>query len=330
MKFVVTGMENDKVGGIDSTGNVIGAMGGTEMMKDGLFSRLDKSLMDNFNIICSRVRDISEDKHNILWLHDTWDDPESQHLKELESRQRFKKLVFVSNYQFNTYHLAHGVQHSEAMILKNAITPIPSHDKPDPKERLNLIYHTTPHRGLELLFPVFEALYKQWGDRIHLDIYSSFNIYGWPQRDEPYKELFEACRNHPGVDYHGTVSNEEIRTALQKAHIFAYPNIWPETSCIALMEAMSAGCAIICPNHAALPETATCFANMYQMDEDPNRHVGEFIALLQAVLKAYDDERHMGKLTMQKLYADNFYSWETRIPEWESLLKKILHDEKKN
>jgi len=38
----------------------------------------------------------------------------------------------------------------------------------------------------------------------------------------------------------------------------------------------------------------------------------------------------MGKLTMQKLYADNFYSWETRIPEWESLLKKILHDEKKN
>ena len=54
---------------------------------------------------------------------------------------------------------------------------------------------------------------------------------------------------------------------------------------------------------------------MYQMDEDPNRHVGEFIALLQAVLQAYDDERHMGKLTMQKLYAE--------VQDWDSLAKNI-------
>ena len=86
MKFTVTGIDSN----IDSTGGVIGAMGGTEMMKYGLVDRLDKNLLDQFNIICSRVRDLDEDKHNILWLHDTWDDPERQHLKDPKSRERFK------------------------------------------------------------------------------------------------------------------------------------------------------------------------------------------------------------------------------------------------
>ncbi len=329
MKFTVTGMEDPFSGTVDENGDVIAARGGTEMMKEGLLERLDPNLADQFNIICSRVRDISEDKKNILWLHDTWDDPEAQHLREADSRSRFDKLVFVSNYQFQTYHMGHGIPYHESVVLKNAITPIEEHKKDT--DIVRLIYHTTPHRGLELLIPVFEHLWEQgYQDKIHLDVFSSFNIYGWPQRDEPYKELFQKCMDHPGIDYHGTVSNDEIRKALQKAHIFAYPNIWPETSCIAVMEAMSAGCAIVCPNHAALPETATCFANMYQWDEDPNRHVNEFIGLLQAVMSAYDDERHQGKLTMQKIYADNFYSWQSRIPEWESMLQKILHDLKKN
>ena len=60
---------------------------------------------------------------------DTWDDPESQHLKEKESRDRFDKLVFVSNYQFQTYHLAHGIDYREAVVLKNAIEPIPDYEK---------------------------------------------------------------------------------------------------------------------------------------------------------------------------------------------------------
>jgi len=320
MKFTVTGL--DDTGSVSDDGTVINAKGGTEMMKEGLIDRLDDQFLPDFNIICSRVRDIDPNKKNILWLHDTWNDPESQHLRDEESRKRFAKLVFVSNYQFQTYHLAHGIPYSESIILHNAIVPIEQHEKPNDGQ-IRLIYHTTPHRGLELLVPAFEALYNKFGDKIVLDVYSSFNIYGWPQRDEPYTALFDRCREHPGINYHGAVSNDEIREALKKAHIFAYPNIWPETSCIAAIEAMSAKCAVICPNHAALPETCSNFALMYQFDEDGNKHANKFARLLDAVIEDYWNDHHMSKLEFQKIYIDNFYSWDARIVEWEALLRSL-------
>ena len=316
MKFTVTGDI-----GMDDVNN---AKGGTEMMKEGLLKRLPPELSEPFNIICSRVRKISEDKKNLLWLHDTWNDPEVQHLREEDSLKRFEKLIFVSNYQFQTYHLAHQLPYSKAIVLKNAIEPIPDHDKPT-EGPINLIYHTTPHRGLELLYPVFDFLWNNaWEGKIHLDVYSSFKIYGWPHRDEQYEELFDNCKKHPGITYHGFVSNDEIRKALEQAHIFAYPNIWPETSCISLMEAMSAKCAVVCPNYAALPETAAGFANMYQFEEDMNTHANKFANLLNMILHHYFHENHISKLNFQKTYADNFYSWDSRISEWQAFLKGLL------
>ncbi len=326
MKFTVTGLDEEDpfIGTVDKDGNIIGALGGTEMMKDGLFDRLDPELLDKFNIICSRVREISEDKPNILWLHDTWDDPESQHLRDNESLSRFAKLVFVSNYQFQTYHIAHQIPYNKSVVLKNAITPIAFEDEDKESDVIRLIYHTTPHRGLELLVPVFDHLWNSgYEDKIHLDVFSSFNIYGWPQRDEPYQELFQKCKDHPGITYHGSVENNIVREYLKQAHIFAYPNIWPETSCISVIEAMSAGCAIICPNYAALPETTGNFANMYQWNEDPNMHANVFASVLKILIDKYNDPYHKDKLGIQKIWTDAFYSWDNRIPEWDGLLRGL-------
>jgi UDP-glucose:(glucosyl)LPS alpha-1,2-glucosyltransferase len=322
MKFKITGVEETKTGSIDDKGNVVGAKGGTEMIKEALIKRLDPDLASQFNIIHSRVREIDPNKKNILVLHDLFGDPEAQHLKDPESRRRFSKLVFVSNWQFQQYNLALGVTYRDSIVLKNAIEPINDVEK-STDGPIRLIYHTTPHRGLELLVPAYEVLYKKYGDKIVLDVYSSFNIYGWPQRDEQYKSVFDKCREHPGINYHGAVSNEEVREALKKAHIFAYPSIWQETSCIAAIEAMSAQCAVICPNLAALPETTANFGLMYQYDEDPNVHVRRFLNLLDSVIDDYWNERHLAKLEFQKLYVDNFYSWDGRINEWDTLLRSL-------
>ena len=321
MKFTVTGL--DETGSVDSAGDVVNARGGTEMMKEGLLERLDPELSEKFNIICSRVRDLDPDKKNILWLHDTFNDPEAEHLKDPNSRKRFGKLVFVSDYQWNTYRLAHGIMPSESIVLKNAIVPIEMTEEKDQSGPIRLIYHTTPHRGLEILVPVYEHLYQKWGDKIHLDVFSSFNIYGWPHRDEPYKEIFQKCKDHEGITYHGTVSNEVVREYLKSAHIFAYPSIWEETSCIALMEAMSAATCCICPNLGALSETASNFAVMYSFNEDPNVHANAFANTLNNVIEKYWHEEHQAKLKFQKMYADNFYSWDQRTIEWTNLLRSL-------
>lgn len=310
-------------GGVSSDELSQNAMGGTEMMKYGLYERLAPDIRDKVQIICSRVREVDPDRPTVLWLHDMFNDPEANHLTDAEARKRFDKLVFVSNYQKTQYELAYGIKSSEGMVLKNCITPIEAHEKPSIDEQINLIYHTTPHRGLDLLVPVFEELCNHF-DNITLDVYSSFNIYGWAERDADYEHLFERCRQHPKINYHGYQPNEVVREALKKAHIFAFPSIWPETSCIAAMEAMSAGCLIVCPEFAALPETTAGFAMTYAMNEDPNTHANIFIQVLAAAIQKINSPDMSNRLDFQKAYADGFYSWDTRVAQWDGLLRGIV------
>lgn len=300
------------------------AMGGTEMMKHGLYERLDPDVRDKVQIICSRVRDVDSNRPTVLWLHDMFNDPESHHLKEEESRARFDKMVFVSNFQKTQYELVYNLKPSEHIIMRNCIVPIEDHVKPPPADQINLIYHTTPHRGLDILIPVFVELCNHF-DNIVLDVYSSFDIYGWKERDADYEHLFDQCRQHPKINYHGYQPNEVVREALKKAHIFAFPSIWPETSCIAAMEAMSARCAIVAPDFAALPETLAGFGITYSMHEDVNQHANIFVQALSQTIQQINSDMMDARLDFQKAYADAFYSWDSRVPQWNSLLSSLAN-----
>ena len=295
------------------------AMGGTEMMAIGMQQRIPQELLKNFQIIHSRTRELRDDLKKILVCHDLAGDPEVAHLKD-GGYKKYDKLVFVSQWQFQQYHDFLGVPYSHSHILKNAIEPIVEHKKPN-DGKIRIIYHTTPHRGLGLLYPIFDALSKQH-DNIELDVYSSFKIYGWEQRDEPYKALFDQLKQHPKIRYHGSVSNKEVRKALQSAHIFAYPSIWQETSCIALIEAMSAGCLCVHPNYAALPETAANMTTMYQWDEDVQVHANRAHRYLES---AIEHIKTYGVLDMnlQIHNTNNTFNWSRRQKEWTQFLSSF-------
>jgi UDP-glucose:(glucosyl)LPS alpha-1,2-glucosyltransferase len=318
----------------------VNAKGGTELMKAGLTKHVDPDLLDKVHITFSRVRDLATDKPNIFYAHDLPGDPEAQFLRDPTLRQRFDKIVFVSDWQMQMYNTYLGVPYAESIVIPNAIEPmfplIPYHKFPSEKmvkshfnqPELRIIYHTTPHRGLDILVPVFESLVKRYEGTVKLvlDVYSSFKIYGWEERDQPYQALFERCKNHPNINYHGTVSNEEVRKAVGKAHIFAYPSIWPETSCIAGIEALAGGCIMVCPNLAALPETTAKYANMYQFHEDINVHAHRFaermINTIDSFIYEYDEVRdHVDR---QVDYFGRNYEWEFRAPLWNAVLRDVI------
>lgn len=302
------------------------AMGGTELQGKWLTEHVSADLLDKVQVIRSRVRDLEKGKKHVLWLHDLPWDPESAHLKDPESRARFDKLVFVSNWQMQMYNSYLGVPYSESLVIRNAIYPIPKEMMENkPLDKVKLIYHPTPHRGLEILVPVFKKLYEEF-PFIELDVFSSFKLYGWEERDQQYAALFEECKNHPAINYHGSQPNDVVRKALAKAHIFAYPSIWMETSCICAMEAMSAGCHIVCPNLAALPETTAGFATLYQWDEDNNRHAQKFYQELRHTIyriKQLQDAGVYQPEMFQKVYADELYGWHNRNEEWTRLLQSL-------
>lgn len=305
--------------------------GGTELMAEGLERYVDKELLSKFQIIPSRVREINPDKIPILWLHDLPWDPESAKLKDPEYRKQFKKIVFVSHWQQQMYHTVLGVPYSEGIVIKNAVDPIPNEfinkGDVDPSDirhgKIRLIYHPTPHRGLEILVPVFKEMLKYHPD-IHLDVFSSFKLYGWAERDKPFQQLFEEIQQHPNMTYHGTASQEVLRKAIGQAHIFAYPSIWQETSCLCAIEAMSASCLTVTSSLAALPETCANYALMYNYTEDVNQHANMFFRVLHHAIGVAKQQSANNYLRAQKEYFDRNYAWDLRKDEWTFLLNSLL------
>ena len=316
--------------GIETNEISVNAKGGTEMMVERL-KTINPGLLDQFQIIPSRVRNLDDSKRRIYWAHDLPNDPESQHLKN-GGWQKFNKLVFVSHWQQQLYINYFGIPWSKTQVLQNAIEPV-NIDKSYIEEkfemlendRINLIYHTTPHRGLRLLVPVFEQLAEKHPE-IHLDVYSSFEIYGWGQRDEEFKDVFRKILDHPQMSYYGSKPNAVVKEALKKAHVFAYPSIWPETSCIALMEAMSAGCICVHPDFAALPETAANLTNMYTWIEDENKHKNAFYSIMDYTIHSLKKKKFQSIVHLQKLYVDTFYDWNLRKNQWENFLRNLMDE----
>ncbi len=295
--------------------------GGTELMREGLEQRLDPSLLEGFQIIPSRVRELDDTKIRVLWLHDLPGDPESDHLRN-GGHDKFHLLVFVSNWQMQQYISYYQIPWSKCIVIENAITATPQETIKKPTDKTKIIYHTTPHRGLEILVPVFEKLAEKY-DNLELNVFSSFNIYGWPQRDEQYADLFERCNNHTNIIYHGTVPNSTVREALAESHIFAYPSIWVETSCLSLMEAMSSECICIHPNYGALYETAGGMTMMYQWNEDRNNHAHQLYTQLDAAIENKDHVFVRNMINLQRGYANLRYNWERVTSIWTDVLTSL-------
>lgn len=298
--------------------------GGTELLQERLYGGdIPRELLEKIQIVFSRARDLDPDKKKIYYCHDLPEDPESSRLSDPMYRKKFDKFVFVSNWQMEKYNEVRGVEYNRSTVVKNSIVPIDT-TKRTKSDKIRLIYHTTPHRGLQLLVPAFIELCKRHDD-ITLDVYSSFKIYGWEERDEQYQELFDICRNHPNIKYHGTVSNDEIREALLSADIFAYPSIWKETSCLSLIEAMSAGLLCIHPNLAALSETSMGLTWMYQWNEDANAHAGGFMQVLHQGIEVMRNQREAieADLKLQKIQVDRVHGWNNKANEWKALLESI-------
>lgn len=310
------------------------SFGGTERMMDQLYKDLPEELLKEYQIIPSRVRELDDKKLRVLYLHDLAEDPEAKAaVEDNGSFTRFNRIVFVSHWQRNQFFCKYPdlkSNWSRTAVIQNSIIPIEKHDKP--KGKINIIYHTTPHRGLNILYAAVNKLAEKHPE-IHLNVYSSFELYGWKERDAEYEGLFNDIKNHANMTYHGFKPNDEVREALKQAHIFAYPSIWPETSCIALIEAMSAGCICVHPDYAALPETASNWTMMYNWNEDINAHAQQFLNALDVAIDVAKQNQesesfYSNQLNSQKAFVDMFNNWEIKKKHWEAFLMSFKNEDR--
>ena len=297
--------------------------GGSESQLRLLFKFVPDEYFKNINLILNNTDEslIDNKKINILWVHHYINQKEVRNLKNQNYLDKIDYFVFNSNWNFKQHQYKFKIPSNKSVVIRNAIEEITSVEKS--KDKINLVYHTTPWRGLNVLISAFKKLDVK---DVELHICSSTIIYGkkfHSNFEEKFKEIFDECKKLKNTKYHGFVEHSNLIELLQKMHIFSYPSIWPETSCIAAIEAMAAGCEVVTTNLGALDETCSPFGKF--VDYDNNLHILEkkFLKTLQESIENYWSDDNQKKLKLQKETINKSYSWNVRKNEWIDFLKKI-------
>jgi UDP-glucose:(glucosyl)LPS alpha-1,2-glucosyltransferase len=117
------------------------------------------------------------------------------------------------------------------------------------------------------------------------------------------------------------LDNAKIIDLLKKMHIYSFPSIWPETSCISAIESMAAGCNIISSSLGALYETCSPFGKFVTFDRNFENLENKFQVKLVECIENYWSHENQELLKLQTETINKTYSWEERSKEWISFLK---------
>jgi glycosyltransferase involved in cell wall biosynthesis len=265
----------------------------------------------------------------VMWNQHADDQPSIEALEFTRERKAWASIAFVSEWQREQFCNIYWVDKGKTRVMRNAISPAFASTIPGTPWFLTgeapvLVYTSAPYRGLDVLLdamPIIRAAIPE----ARLRVFSGTRIRQGSIENDPYTELYQRCASTEGVEYIGTVAQTELAADLSRAAALAYPSTFPETSCIAAMEAMSAGATILTTRSGAMPETTADFGHMIEPHEDEPRLAKEFAEMTIEALTAArrDPDRTAARRTRQIEFARTNYSWAARALEWEAYLSEI-------
>jgi UDP-glucose:(glucosyl)LPS alpha-1,2-glucosyltransferase len=297
--------------------------GGSENQLRLLFEHVPDNYFKNVNLIFNNADPnfLEKDRINVLWMHHFVNQEEAKNLGSKDFIDKIDYIVFNSHWNFEKFQYQFKIPESKSIVIRNAIKNIDYQEKP--KDKINLIYHTTPWRGLLHLVRIFNELKLK---DVELNVCSSTEIYGKKfseSYDKKFQKLFEECKNSENINYIGYLKNNKIVDLLKKTHIYSFPSIWPETSCISAIESMAAGCQVVTTSLGALYETCSPFGTFVTFDKDFSVLEKKFKKKLAESIEGYWSESNQELLKLQIKTINQTYSWQTRAKEWIDFLDNI-------
>lgn len=259
----------------------------------------------------------------ILWTQHAADELAVANLAEAELCDGLDGIAFVSRWQMDGYLKSFRLDPARCRVMRNGIAPAfaglfgPDEDvlaaKPWPPV---LTYTSAPFRGLDVLldsFPLIRAAIP--GTRLR--VCSSLEAYQVSGGRDPYTALYQRCRETEGVEYLGGLGQVALAEVLREATCLAYLNRFAETSCIAVLEALAAGCLVVSSQLGALPESGAGFARLIPVPENPQAHALRYAeAAVSALTELREDPGAGRRLRAQIDHANAETAWAVRAQGW--------------
>ena len=270
-------------------------------------------------------------RSNILWLKNSWDQPNiAPWFQNPKNHIKYDWYVFNSHWSYEKYRYFFKLDNPQCLVIKNGIDydELVVKKKAEKKDKIKMVYFSTPWRGLEVLLKCMEELKKD--KDITLDVYSSTKIYGdafQEANDKLYKPLYDKCEELPNVNYKGYCTHKELLGKLHEYDVSAHPSIWEETFCISAMEALAAGLVLITTDLGAIPETCAEFPIYVPYTKDHDNLVTRFTAGIQAIKGMFKNDIN-DVLDFQKNYYKKFYDWNVIGLFWRRFLLGAYRDKR--
>lgn len=257
------------------------------------------------------LREVFPDMAIVLWSGREDDQPQVAALADPAVRSAVDAFVFVSQWQAAQYSKRFGIDPARTRVFRNGVAPAM---RPSNGARpLRCAYTSAPYRGLSALLDAWPRVRGAIPEAM-LHVFSDMRPHGGAEG--AYASLYARARGLEGVVYRGSIPQPELAYELRAARVLAYPGLWPETSCIAVLEALASGCRVVTSTCGALPETCAGFATLVEPGEGfVDRYAAAVIAALREDRAAPDAVWHV----------QAHHGWSHLALAWRDWLIQLAH-----
>lgn len=261
-------------------------------------------------------------KVKIFWSGDAPDEPQMDFLASEAIAPNIDKIFAVSRWQAEGLMRKYSIDGDKFFIAPNGVDTNCFSDLSGLKERGRLVYTSTPFRGLDILLELFPAI-KAQEPQSELWIYSGMSVYGMGSEKEKrlFGELYSKTRQ-PGVHLIGSLPQAQLHKELMRSYLFAYPNHFPETSCIAAIEAMAAGLPIVTSKLGALPETVGDAGMLIEGQPGSEPYKSRFVSAVVEILQNNSLWVDLSQKGRKRAFAN--YDWSLIAESWDIEIERLL------
>jgi len=193
---------------------------------------------------------LSEAK-TVVWCHDLL-------INGGEDASKYDAIFALSEFHKNYLHQIQAIPTDKIKLLFNGVNKDDFSTDTVVKNKLKVIFSSSPDRGLDRAIRIVEQARKQSGLELELHCFYGFKnmrASGVKQWIDQADTIEKMIAERPWVKYHGFVNKKTLMQHFQEAAVWVYPANFIETYCITAIEALVAKAYPIVRDMGALKYT---------------------------------------------------------------------------